>query len=129
MKVTRLVLAIVIAFVVGFFGLSLLFSDLGPGETFTSRVIIAIVAYFITGLAIGWLVPRAWLIAALAAWGSALLGIFTLLTNTLGALVTLLASLAPALVGGALGAAIANEQSRRASRRSSRKSKPRKSGK
>jgi hypothetical protein len=67
------------ALVIGLFGLSLLFSDLGPGETWANRVIMLVALYAVSGLIIGYINPKLWMIAGLTAWGAALLGIVALM--------------------------------------------------
>ena len=56
-----------IAIAVGFFGLGLLFSDLGPGETLLGRSLTALLLFFFSGLAIGFLTPGLWPLAGLVA--------------------------------------------------------------
>ena len=67
------------ALVIGLFGLSLLFSDLGPGETWANRVIMLVALYAVSGLIIGYINPKLWMITGLTAWGAALLGIVALM--------------------------------------------------
>jgi hypothetical protein len=67
------------ALALGFFGLSFLFSDLGPGETWTSRFIGLAVLYLGSGFIIGYVNPKLWMIAGLTAWGALLLGIVALI--------------------------------------------------
>jgi hypothetical protein len=77
--VTKGVVFAVLALVLGFFGLSLLFSDLGPGESWTDRLAITAAFYVASGLVIGYLNPKLWMIAGLTAWGAVLLGIVGLI--------------------------------------------------
>ena len=67
------------ALVIGLFGLSLLFSDLGPGETWANRVIMLVALYAVSGLIIGYINPKLWMITGLTARGAALLGIVALM--------------------------------------------------
>jgi hypothetical protein len=77
--VAKGVVSAVLALALGFFGLSLLFSDLGPGETWASRLTITAVFYFVSGLVVGYVNPKLWMIAGIIAWGSVLLGIVGLI--------------------------------------------------
>ena len=63
----------------GFSGLSLLFSDLGPGETYVSRALIAGLFFFLASLFIGYFNPSRWWLSGLVAWGGVFLGIGALL--------------------------------------------------
>ncbi len=69
----------VFALALGFVGLSFLFSDLGPGETWAGRFIGLTVLYLGSGLVIGYVNPKLWMIAGLTAWGALLLGIVGLI--------------------------------------------------
>lgn len=68
------VLSVIFAMLIGVFGLSLVFSDLGPGEAWWGRVLVATLFFFFCGLGIGWFNPRFWMIAGLSAWGGILMG-------------------------------------------------------
>lgn len=72
--ILRSILSAVLAVLFGIFGLVLVFSDLGPGEVWWERVLIAMLFFFFCGLAVGWFNPRFWIIAALSAWGGFLMG-------------------------------------------------------
>jgi hypothetical protein len=61
-----------IALVLGFFGLSLVFSDTGPGESDARRVVVATFFFFLCGFGLGFFNPKAWAVAGLAAWGAVL---------------------------------------------------------
>ncbi len=58
----------------GIFGLSMVFSDIGPGESETRRIVVATLFFFLSGLGIGYLNPRAWTVSGLTAWGGRLNG-------------------------------------------------------
>ena len=73
------------ALVIELFGLSLLFSDLGPGETWANRVIMLVALYAVSGLIIGYINPKLWMIAGLTARGTVLLGIVGLINVLLAA--------------------------------------------
>lgn len=92
------------ALVIGFFGMSLFFSDLGPGETFFSRFVIAFILYLAVGLIIGFFNPDVWMLAALVSWGGVLLGLVSLATleDPGLSLLMVVLSLGPSLLGGFL---------------------------
>ena len=66
--------SVIFAMLFGVFGLSLVFSDLGSGEAWWARVLVATFFFFFCGLAVGWFNPRFWIIAGLSAWGGILMG-------------------------------------------------------
>ncbi len=108
MKILRIVISIIIALGVGFIGLSLLFSDLGPAETIQQRLYITEGIYFAAGLAVGLITPEWWWLAGITAWGGVLLAIGGLFggTDIRLALIFGVASLIPTFLGGFLGAQI-----------------------
>lgn len=116
----RLMLA-ALALALGFVGLSLLFSDLGPDESAIARFATTTLFYLLAGLIIGLLYPPAWWLAALVAWGGWLLAIGGLLAMVpamlsgeespplnavLGIVVLLVLPVGLALVGGYLGRSV-----------------------
>ncbi|MBK9155459.1 MAG: hypothetical protein IPM25_14825 [Chloracidobacterium sp.] len=72
----RSAFAVAIAIVLGFGGLVLTFSDLGPGESWPLRITVAAAFFFISGAFVGLIQPKAWPIALLTAWGAVLMGGF-----------------------------------------------------
>jgi type VI protein secretion system component VasK len=108
-----------LAVILGVIGLSLVFSDVGAGESATSRIIFAAIFFLLCGLGIGYFNPRAWIISGLSAWGSTLFGAFLTFvairrygSNAFAAqeppyisagLVILLVPLCLALLGGYIG--------------------------
>ncbi|MDZ4296305.1 MAG: DUF192 domain-containing protein [Patescibacteria group bacterium] len=72
------VVSVALALALGFFGLSFLFADFGPGETTTSRIISAALFFVVVALPIGYLNERRWWLAGLVGWGSAIAGLFPL---------------------------------------------------
>ncbi len=72
----RTLIFVILALVLGVVGLSMVFSNLGPGESETSRVFVAVLFFFLCGLGIGYFNPRAWIISGLSAWGGLLFGLF-----------------------------------------------------
>ena len=111
--------SVVLAFILGIFGLALLFSDLSQGESGSNRVILAILFFFLCGLGIGFFNPKMWIISGLTAWGGILLGGFITLvalakygSNAFGAreppfisagLIMIFLPAALALTGGYIG--------------------------
>lgn len=115
-SVLKTVLAVLTALLAGLIGLSLFFSDLGPGETWTERLAIAGLLFFGVGLLLGLFHQRAWALSGLTAWGALFLGLVGLLTAPSKGLATtewletlglLLLPLGLALAGGYLGALVA----------------------
>lgn len=109
---------VALALALGFVGLSLLFSDLGPDESAIARFATTTLFYLLAGLIVGLLYPPAWWLAALVAWGGWLLGIGGLLATVpamlsgegslplnavLGIVVLLVLPSGLALAGGFLG--------------------------
>ena len=113
MKTRIMVIAasVLFALVVGLFGLSLFFSDFGPGETIAVRFLIAGLVFLFSGLVIGLINPRSWLLSGMVGWGGfllSLLGMFRLEDVPL-ALLTLVVSLGPAFLGGYTGSLISRK--------------------
>ncbi len=75
----KLVLVVFIAVIIGVFGLSLFFSDFGPSETVLSRGLTIFILFLISGVLIGYIVPEAWPMSGLIAWGAVLIGAVGLL--------------------------------------------------
>ncbi len=103
------------ALVVGLFGLSLFFSDLGPGETMFSRFATAVIIYFVAGLLIGFFNPKVWLLAGVVGWGGVILGLSGLARgeNPVLSLLMVVLSLGPSLLGGFLSSYAAKRLSSR----------------
>ena len=70
----RGIVAGVMIFACGSFGLVQFFSDLSPGEPWWLRVLLTGGIYLLIGLSVGALLPRLWPLAVLAGWGPGLLG-------------------------------------------------------
>ncbi|MBI2868480.1 MAG: hypothetical protein HYX96_01480 [Chloroflexi bacterium] len=100
------------ALVVGLFGLSLLFADLGPGESFTGRIVMLVITLLLSGLVIGFFNPGAWFLAGLTAWGSVLIGAAGIVAgdNRVESFGMLLLPLGLALVSGYAGALLSKSQ-------------------
>lgn len=71
----KVLAVIAIALVGGLFGLSAIFSDLGPGESQMQRWTLLAGIYILGSMAIGVLIPRRWYMALSIAWGPVLLTI------------------------------------------------------
>jgi hypothetical protein len=69
----RTLLAAVLAAALGFAGLSLLFSDLGPGEGIGERTALTAGFYALAGLLVGVLSRGSWPLVTLTAWAALLL--------------------------------------------------------
>jgi peptidoglycan/LPS O-acetylase OafA/YrhL len=116
----------ILALVLGIIGLSMVFSNLGPSESETGRVITAAIFFFLCGLGIGYFNPRAWIISGLSAWGSISFGLLMVLSaigkygnNAFAAqkppyisvgLVILLLPVSLSLLGGYIGQRLKNNQ-------------------
>jgi hypothetical protein len=59
--------AILVA-ILGLIGVALVISDLGAGEGFTARVLVGVVFFLGSGILVGWLVGRRWMVSGLLAW-------------------------------------------------------------
>ncbi len=106
-RIIKLVLFSIVGVAVGLFGLVLFFSDFAPSETVLSRGLTIFFLFLVSGLVIGYLIPEAWPISGLMAWGAVLVGAVALLGGGgtwLQAVGLLLAPLAFAIGSGYLGA-------------------------
>jgi hypothetical protein len=114
------------ALILGFIGLSLVFSDIGAGESAASRIFVAASFFFLGGVGIGYFNSRAWIISGLTAWGSILFGAFLTLASIRkygrdaftvqeppylsAGLVILFVPLSLALLGGYIGKSLNNKR-------------------
>ena len=116
-RIVRIAGFSITALVVGFFGLSLFFSDLGPGETLFSRSVTAVILYFAVGLIIGFFNPKVWILAGLVSWGGVILGVLGLARGEDAGLSLLMVvlSLGPSLLGGFLASYASTKLLRRKS--------------
>lgn len=117
---------VLIAVLLGFGGLLLVFSDLGPGEGAFLRVTITAAYFFLSGGIIGFAHFKGWLIAMLVAWGSVLMGGFIIFMAIArygresfaatdppyisSGLIILVGSLALTLLGGVFGRSLSRWQ-------------------
>jgi len=100
------------ALVLGTVGLSLMLTDLGPGESPEARVATIAALFFLGGAVFGLLHPEGWWLAGTLAWSAVLLGVTALVSAVaaafgaeavLGALAIVLVPLGLALSGSYLG--------------------------
>jgi hypothetical protein len=97
----RILAVAVLALALGFVGLSLLFSDLGPGEGIGQRTALTAGVYALAGLLVGLLSRGSWPLVALTAWAAALLLPVALANGPpLEVARLLLATVGAALLGG-----------------------------
>ena len=75
---------VVIAFITGCVGLFGFFSDLGPSETQTERIVFLVVSYAVGCGVVGAILPRAWHVALIAAWGPLLIALPGLVMKLMG---------------------------------------------
>ncbi len=80
-KLAELALILASGLLAGFFGLAMVFSDLGPGETWTARILLIVGLYSGFGLLVGLAFPARWKLALLSAWGPGLMGLVAIFSN------------------------------------------------
>ncbi|MBI2830597.1 MAG: hypothetical protein HYX81_05510 [Chloroflexi bacterium] len=86
-----------------------LFSDLGPGQSFAWQLFTATIFFLVSGLIIGFFNPNIWLLAAIVAWGGVLLaGAFV--KEPTASLPRLVVSLGPTLLGGYAGGLVGKKR-------------------
>ncbi len=117
LRMVRIACFSIAALAIGFFGLSLFFSDLGTGESLSSRFVTAAILYFVVGFIIGFFNPGIWMLAGLVAWGGVVLGLLGLTRAGDASLSFLMVTLSigPALLGGFLASFTAKKLSHRKS--------------
>lgn len=118
--------AIVLSVILGAIGLALVFSDLGPDESWPVRAAVAASYFFLCGVGIGLLSRDQWYIAGLSAWGGVLFGGYLVLV-ALGSygttafeakdppfissgLILLFVPIALSLLGGYIGSQLSNRR-------------------
>ena len=80
----RIVIAVLMIIILGFYGIIFFFADLGPGERWFSRLAVAFTFYVIVSVIIAWLVYPRWQVVLLVLWGClsvAILNLQTVLTE------------------------------------------------
>lgn len=63
-----------LALILGVIGLSLVFSDLSHEESMATRIVIATLFFFFSGVVIGFFNPAWWMTSGITAWGGVLMG-------------------------------------------------------
>jgi hypothetical protein len=63
-----------LALLLGSFGFYLAFYDLGSGESWLERAVLAALFFFLSGFGLGFFNPGGWTIAGLTTWGCVLMG-------------------------------------------------------
>jgi len=116
----RWVAAATVIFLVGFLGLWAMFTDQGPQESLLGRGLLVTIVYVLAGAAVGVLVPKRWYVAALSAWGPALMALLTLTAKAVHGqgppldarflVLSLLIAPAVALASGILGKTVAGRR-------------------
>ncbi len=76
MKYFKIPAFVALALILGIIGLSTVFSDLGSGESWGMRTLIADIFFFLSGAVIGFFNPKLWMISGLIAWEGVLMGGF-----------------------------------------------------
>jgi hypothetical protein len=76
----RIVIAVLLIALLGFYGIIFFFADLGPGESWFSRLALAFTFYTIVSAIIAWLVYPRWQMALLVFWGCLAVAILNLQT-------------------------------------------------
>ena len=79
------VLAVIIALMIGVIGLWAVFSDIGPKDSIATRWLVTSLVYAAGAMAVGFLVPRRWYLALLTAWGPLVLGLMGLAVKPVNA--------------------------------------------
>jgi hypothetical protein len=102
----RIVIAVVLIIVLGFYGIIFFFADLGPGESWFSRLAVALTFYTFVSAIIAWLVYPRWQMALLVLWGCvsvAILNSQTVVSESTESKLNELALIVIPLAGCALG--------------------------
>lgn len=68
------IIFVIVALLLGFIGFSFIFSDSDSGESWTSRILIITLFFFLSGLIIGFFNPKGWIISGLTALGGVIFG-------------------------------------------------------
>ncbi len=111
LDIIRIVLFGLVALILGFVGVSLLFSDLGPGETMAGRIFITVMFFLVASFAISYFNPGYWWLGGLVSWGGVLFGLGGLIRGpTIETLIYLLPSVAPSFGGAYLGGIVSRKQ-------------------
>ena len=97
----RAIGGVIVGLALGFVGLSLLFSDLGPGESNLERIVATAAVFAVGGLIVGLIVgKRLWYLSAICSWGGVLIGAVTARLGVDRVFLFLALPLAVSLIGG-----------------------------
>ena len=102
----RIVIAVLLIALLGFYGIVFFFADLGPGESWFVRLAIAFTFYAIASAIIAWIVYPKWQMALLVLWGClsvAILNSPTVLSEGMESKLNELALVAVPLAGTLIG--------------------------
>jgi len=110
----RAIGGMVLGMVLGFIGLSMLFSDLGPAESPLGRTLTTAVLLFGGGVIVGLVAGRRWwYLSGICSWGGVLIGIVTARLGIDRILLFLALPLGLALAGGYASVLLLQSLSRR----------------
>jgi hypothetical protein len=105
----RIVIAVLLIIVLGFYGIIFFFADLGPGESWFSRLAVAFTFYLVVTAIIAWLVYPRWQMGLLVLWGClsvAILNLQTVVSEGTESKLNELALIVVPMAGSALGVSI-----------------------
>src|SRR5579884_3262282 len=105
----RIVIAVLLIVLLGFYGIIFFFADLGPGESWLSRLALAFTFYTIVSAIIAWLIYPRWQMVLLVLWGclaAAILNVQTVLREGTESKLNELALIAVPLAGSLLGISV-----------------------
>ena len=111
LRIVKIVGFSILALVIGFFSMTLFFSDLGPGDTLFSRFVIAVILNLVVGLIIGFFNPKMWMLAGLVSWGTVMIGLIGLVRgeDVGSSFLMVVLSLGSSLLGGFLGSYVSKK--------------------
>jgi hypothetical protein len=105
----RIVIAVLLIGFLGFYGIIFFFADLGPGESWFTRLALAFTFYTLMSGIIAWLVYPKWQMALLVLWGClsvAILNLQTVLSEGTESRLNELALIGVPLAGTLLGVSL-----------------------
>lgn len=79
--IVRILLAIAVCLVAGFWALLVLFSDLPPQQSRAAWLLYITGGHLLAGFFVGFLLPLRWRLAVAVAWGAIVVGLFGLLST------------------------------------------------
>jgi hypothetical protein len=105
----HIVVAVLLIVLLGFYGIIFFFADLGPGESWFSRLALAFTFYTIASAIITWLVCPRWQLVLFVLWGClavAILNVQTVLSESTESKLNELALIVVPLAGTLLGISV-----------------------